>query len=124
MDDSVIGREISEGLDRTKAEDALIDFMTDKIGGAVEIFESNTVGVIAFERLSYIDEDKIDYDELSDALRDATGVPVACIANCDWTFDDRSDEEATLIAFRIPSLDEGYKDDPRNMLSPAQERYP
>jgi len=121
--EKAVATEMAEGFDRSKAEDALQEFLCARLHGGAAMFESNTVGVIAMERLDWRDEQKIDWDELSAALEKATGVSVACIDDTDWSFDDRCDEEATYFAFAIPSLDRGYADDYRHnkvsAVSPA-----
>lgn len=100
--------ELAEGFDRSVAEGALQDFMTAKLGGGVVIFESAAAGVIAMERLGWDDEKKVDWDEVSEALEKATGISVVEVDSCDWSFDDQCDEEATYLAFGIPSLEKGY----------------
>lgn len=105
---AAVAAELAEGFDRNVAEAALQDFMTAKLGGGVVMFESAATGVIAMERLGWIDKQKIDWDELTAVLQKATGVEVAQIDDCDWSFDDRCDEEATYFAFAIPSLEAGY----------------
>lgn len=108
--EKMIQTELAEGFDRALAENIIQDFMTEKLKGGVETFESSATGVIAIERLSYIDTDKFDWDDLTERLEEKLGIGVAAIEDCDWSFDDRCDEEATYIAFRIPSLAKGYAD--------------
>ena len=114
--DEMIAQEKAEGFDRSVAEDVIDRYFETKIGGVMPIFESNEPGVIAFERLSWVDGDKVSFDHLASLLKEATGTEVVCVASCDWSFDDRADEEATFFAFDIPSLDTEYRNDPRNEL--------
>jgi hypothetical protein len=110
-EEEIIRIELSEGFDRALAESIVQDFMIEKLKGGVATFESSTTGVIALERLSYIDTDKFEWDDLAELLEEKLGIPVAAIEDCDWSFDDRCDEEATYIAFRIPSLEKGYAEE-------------
>lgn len=111
-----VAREIEngDGFDRASVEEALQKAMTDMLGGGVEIYDSAVPGVIAFERID------IDVQRLGDRLSKDIGIGVVCIANCDWTFDGRHDEEAILIAFDIPSVPDDYRDDWRNEYSPSK----
>lgn len=105
--------EKSEGFHRFAAECAAEEY----VGGGLSIFESRTPGVIAVERLSSRTSRAVDYDDLARVVSDMAGAEVICIADCEWSFDDSCDEEATLIAFDIPSVPEDYRSDYRNMLS-------
>lgn len=109
----------SEGLDILKAENTLTDFFQARVGSVI-IFDSAVPGVMAFERIDAIVGSNKMADDLADHLTAETGIPVICIANCDWSFDDACDEEATLVAFDIPSLPEDYRDDPRNQIEPRE----
>lgn len=109
--EAAIVTETAEGFDRGKAEIALQDYLIAKIGGGASMFESREPGVIAMERLGWQDEDRIDWEELAFTLENEIGTPVACIDDADWSFDDRPDEEATYIAFAIPSLNPEYADE-------------
>lgn len=139
-------------FDSAAAEDAVGKFLSDKLypgqgfGMPFEVFDSKTPGVIAIERISFMDQRRFNWDELAASVARETGVGVVCIAHCDWqverpaendedtdhrddsdndaAIDDTHtvDEEAILIAFDIPELDNEYRDDPRNMIeavSPA-----
>jgi len=107
----------AQTLDREAAAVALDQYM-DLVGvGMVTVFESRTPGVMAFERLTAREAAPVDWDMLAQVLSAAGGAPVVCVAPCDWSFDDSHDEEATLVAFDVPGLDDGYRDDPRNELS-------
>lgn len=110
--------EISEGFDASLAEAALQAYMEKRLGGfGIETFESAAPGVIAFERLGWSDENKIDFDELEQELEKATGLEVVAIVDCEWSFDDKPDEKATYVSFNIPSLEESYKDTNRMLYS-------
>ncbi len=104
-------------FDPTIAEDALQAYMNRIFGGGLETFESSAVGVVAFERLSGNDDDKVDWDALATEMSRAAGFPVACIANADWSLDGRCDEEATFVAFQVPGVDPDYLESSRNKLS-------
>lgn len=113
--------ERAEGFDRAEAESVIEDWLLEKGAGSREFFASRQPGVIAFERLGYEDRQGADLQGLAADLLDKTGVHVACIANCDWSFDEDSDLEATYVAFRIPSLDEGYDTPYRNEIVPTDD---
>lgn len=119
--DKLTGIEKAEGFDRTVAEDTIDAYMTAKLGGGFAFFESSNPGVLAMERPDWSDSQKIDWDELAGKLKEATGVEVACVAKCEWSFDDRCDEEAVFISFQIPSLPEDYAGDYRDMLSHGED---
>lgn len=121
--DEMIAQELAEGFDRDKAEDALQKYMEAKLGGGIATYESRVAGVIAMERLNLFVDDQIDWDAFAEVLKAEVGVPVACIANCDWTFDDQCDEEATYIAFDILSLDDSYRDENRSLLSLKDDEH-
>lgn len=89
-------------------------------GEATDILPSRADGVVAFSRLS--GDAGMDWDALATVLRESTGIDVVCVADCDWSFDDREDERATLIAFDVPELDPSYGNDPRNRLSARSPR--
>lgn len=122
--ETAIATEKAEGFDRTVAEDAIDAYMTSKLGGSFAFFESANPGVLAMERPDYNDSERIDWDELAARLKEATGVKVACVAQCEWSFDDRCDEEAVFIAFDIPSLPEDYADDSRDLLTAEDDPAP
>jgi len=122
--DDAIKLELAEGFDRGAAEDALQEYLCARLHGGAPMFESRVAGVIAMERLGWDDEQKIDWDDLSAALEKATGVAVACIDDCDWSFDDQCDEEATYFAFAIPSLDAGYAAESRSEKQTVAARAP
>ncbi|WP_315921196.1 hypothetical protein [Mesorhizobium sp. SP-1A] len=109
--------EKEQGFDRAKAEAAIDEYIISKLTLPLETFESNTPGVIAFERPSYIDEDKIDFDELAEFVSARVGIEVVSIGHCDWTFDDDCDEEAVAVAFDIPALEPEYRDVHGNLIS-------
>lgn len=100
--------ETAEGFDRSTVEDIIQAYLERTIGGPLEMFESSNPGVIAFERPTGIDASKMDWDELAADIVRGTGIGVDLIANADWTFDDRPDEEAVYISCRIPSLPFDY----------------
>jgi hypothetical protein len=105
-------------LEQSNFEDAVLAAIEKRIGGAVEMFDSDNLGVVAFERLSGSDAGKIDWQELAAALARDTGVGVTCVVHTHWAFDDRCDEEATFIAFDLPSVPADYRDDKyRNLIS-------
>ncbi|AOG03427.1 hypothetical protein [Bosea sp. RAC05] len=109
-------------FDPTLAEDALQQVMEKMFGGGIEIFESTTPGVIAFERIWLRDApgSTPTWQEVASAIAIKTGYDVLAIAHCDWTFDDRPDEEAILMAFDIPELPEDYRSESRNMIFPVE----
>lgn len=109
--------EKEQGFDRAKAEAAIDEYIISKLTLPLETFESRTPGVIAFERPSYIDEDKIDFDELAEFVSARVGIEVVSIGHCDWTFDDDCDEEAIAVAFDIPALEPEYRDVYDNLIS-------
>lgn len=100
--------ETAEGFDRSVVEDIVQAYFERTIGGPLAMFESSNPGVIAFERPTGTDASKTDWDELAADIVRGTGIGVDLIANADWTFDDRPDEEAVYIACRIPSLPFDY----------------
>lgn len=106
-------------FDPEAAEEALQIFLQGALGGGVETFPSSTPGVIAFERLDFRDESKIDWAKFQIDMKTATGFNAICVANCDWTFDEKCDEEATLVAFDVPGLPPEYRNDYRNKLPAA-----
>lgn len=109
------------GFDRDGVEAAVHEaIMYATEGEAADILPSRTEGVVAFSRLS--GDAGVDWDALAAALREATGLDVACVADCDWSLDDREDERATLVAFDVPGLDPSYGNDVRNRLSSPSPR--
>jgi hypothetical protein len=111
----------SADLDQTNFEDVVSAAIARRLGGMPpDIYESNTLGVVAIGRLEGQDSARVDWQEVAAELARETGVGVVCIANCDWTFDDRHDEEATFISFDLPSVTGSYRNDPyRNHISPV-----
>lgn len=113
-------------LDQSNFEDAVSAAISKRLSpdGAVcpsfspDIYESSTLGVVAFSRLEGRDSKRVYWQEVAAELARETGVGVVCVANCDWKFDDRPyEEEATFIAFDLPSVTGSYRDDPyRNMI--------
>ena len=104
-------------LDQSNLEDAVLEAIEKRIGAPVQIFESANFGVVAFERLTGSDRSKVDFQEVAAQLARSTGIGVCCVCNADWTFDDKCDEEATFIAFDLPSVPADYKDNShRNMI--------
>ncbi|MGY3581942.1 hypothetical protein ACVIGB_001135 [Bradyrhizobium sp. USDA 4341] len=103
-------------MEQSNFEDAVSAAIEKRIGSPVEIYESANLGVVAFARLTDYGG-KLEWQELAAALARDTGVGVTCVANTDWTFDDRCDEAATFIAFDLPSVPENYRDHKyRNMI--------
>ena len=76
--------------------------------GSAKPFECRVPGVIAFERMETTGRDDLDWPACAQAVADATGLVVLAVAHCDWSFDDRCDEEATFIAFDVPGVPEDY----------------
>ncbi len=111
--------ELVNGMDQSNLEDAVLAAIEKRIGAPVAVFESANYGVVAIERLTGRDADRVDWDEVAAELARTTGVGVTCVANCDWTFDDRPDEEATYVAFACPGVEAaGYAhDEYRDLLS-------
>lgn len=111
---------MDNGFNRSIAEDAVQEYIEVKLGWPLEMFESKTPGVIAIERPSYIDEDKIDFEELAEFVSAKVGIDVVAIEHCDWTFDDGCDEEAIYIAFDIPELEPDYRNSNCNLVKNGQ----
>lgn len=107
-------------LDRANAELAIEEYIVSKLGMPLEIFLSKTPGVIAMERPSYIDEDKIDFEELAAFVSAKVGVDVVAIDHCDWSFDDDCDQEAIYIAFDVPELEPEYREENSNLIKRDQ----
>jgi hypothetical protein len=107
-------------FDRSTAEDAVQKYIELKLGMPLEIFLSNTPGVVAMERPSYIDEDKIDLEELAEFVSTKVGIEVVAIDHCDWTFDDDCDQEALCIAFDVPDLEPEYRSKTSNLIKRDQ----
>jgi hypothetical protein len=104
---SMSGIQTVNGMDQSNFEDAVCDAIEKRIGSRPTAFASATYGVVAIERLTGRDA-KVDWDEVAAELARTTGVGVTCVANCDWTFDDQPDEEATYIAFACPNVPADY----------------
>jgi 2-methylisocitrate lyase-like PEP mutase family enzyme len=68
---------------RPNFEDAVSAAIEKRIGMPATIFDSSNYGVIAIERLTGSDADKINWQEVAAELARTTGVGVTCIANCD-----------------------------------------
>ncbi len=80
----------------------------------IEVLPSLADGVVAFERLHGV---RVDWDGVAQELGEVTGLRVVAVADCDWGFEDSHDREATFVAFDVPGLAEGYRDETRNLLS-------
>jgi hypothetical protein len=98
-------------MEQSNFEDAVAAALLKRIGWEIDVYESANLGVVAVARLEGSDRGKVDWQEVAAELARETGVGVTCIANCDWSFDDRPDEEATFIAFACPGVPDGYRDD-------------
>lgn len=101
-----------DGFDRTLAEDAINQYLTEKIGGPQGFLDSSAPGVLAMYRISSYDDGKFSWNELACQVARETGYTMLAAANCDWETDDGPDEEATWLSFDIPGVDPGYKDAP------------
>ncbi len=103
-------------FDRDMVEVHVMEAIAEATDGrGIDVLSSSAEGVVAFERMDA--SQAVDWDALADALRERTGLDVACIADCDWSFDDREDEKATFIAFDVPGLDDDYRQSYRNKLT-------
>jgi hypothetical protein len=112
--------EASEGFVREDVEAAVAAALADSpLGGGQEVFESANPGVVALERLCG-PEGYRHLQALAEDITSRTGLSVLCIANCDWSFDDECDDEATFISFDVPSLPDSYRTDYRNKIVPTE----
>jgi len=112
MNKKMLELELEQGFNRQKAEAAIERFIESKLGMPLDFYTSHSPGVIAFERPSWIDEDKVDFDELSSFLAKEMGIEVVSAENSYWSTDDDWDNEAVVVAFDIPALDDDYRDSP------------
>lgn len=104
-------------MDQSNLEEAVVAALEKRIGWQTETYESANYGVVAVPRLEGEDWRKVDWQEIAAELARETGIGVTCVANCDWTFSDKCDEEATFVAFACPGVPEGYRDDAyRNLI--------
>lgn len=111
------------GMTQGELEQAVCAAIEKRLGSPVEIFDSVHHGVVAFERLGDWEADRIDWQEVAAELARETGIGVTCVVDCDWSFDDRCDEEATFVSFALPSVPEDYRDDEfRNQIRAVDPR--
>lgn len=116
MRDTVKQAEMADGFDRDAVEEALAAAVARRIGMRPDFLPSANPGVLAICRLDFRDADAVDWQEVVSEVAREAGHPVVCVANADWTSDDGPDEEATWIAFGIPSLPGDYRGDFRNEI--------
>lgn len=105
-------------LDQSNLEDAVSAAIRKRIGCEPGTLESVDEGVVAIPRLDGPDFGKVDWQEVAAELARETGLGVLCVANCDWQNMEGPDEEATFIAFDLPTVPENYRADPyRNLIT-------
>lgn len=106
-------------FDRDTVEDAVAAAIASQIGSMPLILESRAPGLVAISRLYGKNSEKLDWQEAASEIARATGLEVVCVANCDWSVDSDCDEKATLVAFDVAGLAEGYRNDSRNEIVPV-----
>lgn len=109
--------EANAKFDRLAVEDTVSAILA-RYGHATDVLESSTAGVVAVSRVGDYGGFP-DYQRIAAAIARETGHEVRVIANCDWTFDDRCDEEATYLLFGIEGFDASYEDEHRNRIYPV-----
>ncbi len=109
--------ESKAGFDRLAVEDTISSIL-GRYGHNADILESTASGVVAFTRIGDYGPFP-DYQRIAAAIARETGHEVRVIANADWSFDDRCDEEATYVLFGIEGFDASYENEHRNRIYPV-----
>lgn len=109
--------EAKANFDRFAVEDT-ISAILGRFNQDADILESTVPGVVAFTRIGDYGTFP-DYQRIAAAIARETGHEVRVMANADWTFDDRCDEEATYVLFGIEGFDKSYEDEHRNRIYPV-----
>lgn len=111
--------EKADGFNRLAVEEALLDAIQAGVGERPVTFPSMVPGVVAVERIYPRGNQVLDWQRIASEVALKTKVGVLCIANCDWQMTRGADEDATYVAFDIPSLPQDYATSGRNSIYPV-----
>lgn len=111
--------EKADGFKRLAVEEILLDAIEASVGERPVTFPSLAPGVVAIERIYPRGNQVLDWQRIASEVAIKTNIGLLCIANCDWQMPKGADEDATYIAFDIPSLPQDYATSHRNSIFPV-----